>query len=84
MAFVYPDNDYCCKVTFHMRKDFRDDISKERELRTHYVDKGDQESLIYYINEYMNTNVKDKRPGKHTCIYYNASNFILSHSTILT
>lgn len=62
MAFVYPDNDYCCKVTFHMRKDFRDDINNERELRTHYVDKGDQESLIFYINQYMNTNVKDKRP----------------------
>lgn len=62
MAFVYPNDDYCCKVTFHMRKDFRDDISKERELRTHYVDKGDQESLIFYIIQYMNTNVKDKRP----------------------
>lgn len=47
MAFVYPDNDYCCKVTFHMRKDFRDDISKERELRTHYVDKGDLRRIPY-------------------------------------
>ena len=62
MAFVYPNNEYSCKVSFHMRKDFRDDIDFDREIRTQYIDKGDQDSLIYYINQYMNTNVKDKRP----------------------
>lgn len=63
MAFVCPNNEYSSKVTFHMRKDFRDDIHFDRELVTHYVDKGDQESLIYYINKYMNTYVKEKRPS---------------------
>ena len=62
MAFVYPSDD-SCKVSFHMRKDFRDDIDTMREEHIHYIDKGDQESLIYYINKYMNTNVKEKRPG---------------------
>ena len=61
MAFVVPSSN-SCKVSFHMRKDFRDDIYNEREIRTHYIDKDDNESLIFYINQYMNTNVKDKRP----------------------
>jgi len=60
MAFVVPSSN-SCKVSFHMRKDFRDDIYNEREIRTHYIDKDDNESLIFYINHYMNTNVKDKR-----------------------
>ena len=63
MAFVFPDNEYSCKVTFYMRKDFRDDINFDREMKTHYIDKGDTESLIFYINEYMDTNVNEKRPG---------------------
>ena len=62
MAFVVPSSN-SCKVSFHMRKDFRDDIYDEREIRTHYIDKDDNESLIFYINQYMNTNVKDKRPN---------------------
>ena len=61
MAFVVPSSN-SCKVSFHMRKDFRDDIYNKREIRTHYIDKDDNESLIFYINQYMNTNVKDKRP----------------------
>ena len=63
MAFICPNTDYSSRVTFYMRKDFRDDILFDRDVRTHYIDKGDSDSLIFYINKYMNTNVKDKRPG---------------------
>lgn len=62
MAFIVPDTNISTKVSFYMRKDFRDDVPFDNYYISHYIDKGDQLSLIYYINKYMNTKKFDKRP----------------------
>ena len=65
MAFIIPDADYCDEVIFHLRDDFRCDVNNIIESRTHYIERGDQNALIYYINRYMDTNINkdEKRPN---------------------
>ena len=63
MAFIIPDTGICSKVSFYMRTDFRDDIPFNNYVVSHYIENGDQQSLIFYINKYLNTNVIEKRPG---------------------
>jgi len=58
MAFVVPDFINCDIVTFHIRKEFSDNP----RIISHYVDRYDPYALLYYINEYMNTNVSIRRP----------------------
>ena len=58
MAFVLPDYDNCDIVSFHIRKDFSD----KQYIITHYIDREDQFALLYYIRQYMDTNVVVRRP----------------------
>ena len=43
---------------------FSDDENENDEIKniTHYIPRGDINSLRFYINTYMETRVKDKRP----------------------
>lgn len=63
MAFIIPDTSVYSNVSFYMRRDFRDDIPYNNYIVSHHIENGDQESLIFYINKYLNTNVTEKRPG---------------------
>ena len=61
MAFVfYDEDDKIDKVSFYMRKDFRDEGDM---IVTEYIGRGDTMTKLAYIEKYMNTNVKEKRPG---------------------
>jgi hypothetical protein len=67
MAFVIPDLNNCDLVTFYMRKDFSD----YPRIISHYVDRHDPYALLYYINEYMDTNVVIRRPDTPTILIMN-------------
>ena len=68
----------CDEVSFYVRKDFseyvdsssmvfnledfEDENDNEIKNITHFIRRGDNHSLIYYIKAYMDTTVKNKRP----------------------
>lgn len=58
MAFVFYDRNEFDLVSFHQRKDFRD----EDNIVYEYIDRGDTASKLDLIDKHMNTKVKDKRP----------------------
>lgn len=61
MAFVfYDEDDKVDKVSFYMRKDFRDEGDM---IVTEFIERGDTTTKLAYIDKYMNTKVKEKRPG---------------------
>ena len=59
MSFIIPDYDLCDIVTFYVRKDFSDNPC----IMTHYIDRNEPLSLLFYIREYMDTDVAVKRPA---------------------
>ena len=59
MSFILPEYELCDLVSFHVREDFSDVPG----TFTHYLDRRDEFALLYYIREYMNTNVAIRRPG---------------------
>ncbi len=58
MAFILPNYDNCDIVSFYVRKDFAD----KQYIMTHYIDRDDKFALLYYIRQYMDTNVSVRRP----------------------
>tara|TARA_B100001057_G_C22804712_1_gene932889 strand:- start:618 stop:908 length:291 start_codon:yes stop_codon:yes gene_type:complete len=77
--FFEPMYDNCDEVSFYIRNDFSDNIDSSNVIFnfsdfsdeetdniknvTHYIPRGDINSLRFYIRSYMDTRVKDKRPN---------------------
>jgi len=58
MAFITPNYEECDEVSFHTREDFADRSSTV----IHFIKRGDERALQYYIRKYMDTHIKQKRP----------------------
>jgi len=58
MAFLAVDPMHSDTVTFYAREDF----SNNTCVTTHYIERGDITALRYYIKNYMDTTITNRRP----------------------
>ena len=80
MDFNIDNLDEVDTVSFYIRNDFNDNfkdtmnfcsLEQEKIIVTHYIERNDIFSLIYYIKKYMDTSVENKHPDTPKNLIFN-------------